>query len=217
MSRIYLCHSRLSADLHGPVVNQQPLHLRQSSIDGACGPHCALMALQLLGAVDRDEIEDLPKSTNMRLTQFWNRTADVYFAGSRPKQLQAMLEPFADQVQSRFVRKLPIEHAAHWLRNDGVCIVGISNSDYTHWVVAVGVSAPSEHQEPDALLILDPDASPVPMAPWNAVLHVPQNRSKRYRYQSVESTSKVVIDSVLALALALSSVTNREKAGDLPA
>ena len=45
MSRIYRCHSRLSADLQGPVVNQQPLHLRQSSIDGACGPHCALMAL----------------------------------------------------------------------------------------------------------------------------------------------------------------------------
>jgi len=25
MSRIYRCHSRLSADLQGPVVNQQPL------------------------------------------------------------------------------------------------------------------------------------------------------------------------------------------------
>ena len=200
MSRIYRCHSRLSADLQGPVVNQQPLHLRQSSIDGACGPHCALMALQLLGAVERDELDDIPKAASKPLTKLWKRAADVYFAGSRPKQLQALLEPFADTVRSRFIRKLPLEHAVECLDNNGVCIVGISNNDYSHWVVAVGVSAPGEYQDPDALLILDPDAPPVPMAPWNAVLHVSLNRNKRHRYLSVEGTCKVVIDSVLALS-----------------
>lgn len=200
MSRIYRCHSRLSADLQGPVVKQQPLHLRQSSLDGACGTHCALMALQLLGAVERDELEDIPKATNERLIKLWRRAADLYFAGSRPKELRALLEPFADTVRSRFVRKLPLEHAAQWLHNDGVCIVGITNNDFAHWVVAVGVSAPDDGQDPDALLILDPDAPPVPMAPWNAVLHVSLNRNKRHRYLSVEGTCKVVIDSVLALS-----------------
>lgn len=199
MSRIYRCHSRLSADLQGPVVNQQPLHLRQSTIDGACGPHCALMALQLLGAVERDELDDIHKAASKPLTKLWKRAADVYFAGSRPKQLQALLEPFANIVRSRFIRKLALEHAVECLDNDGVCIVGISNNDYSHWVVAVGVSAPDEYQDPDALLILDPDAPPVSMAPWNAVLHVSLNRNKRHRYLSVEGTCKVVIDSVLAL------------------
>jgi len=199
MSRIYRCHSRLSANLEGPVVNRQPLHLRQSSIDGACGPHCALMALQLLGAVEREELDDIPKAASKPLTKLWKRAADVYFAGSRPKQLQALLEPFADTVRSRFVRKLPLEHTVECLDNDGVCIVGISTGDYSHWVLAVGVSAPDEYQDPDALLILDPDAPPVPMAPWNAVLHLSLNRNKRHRYMSFDGTSKVVIDSVLAL------------------
>jgi hypothetical protein len=211
MSRIYRCHSRLSADLQGPVVNQKPLHLRQSSIDGACGPHCALMALQLLGAVERDEFDNIPRAASKRLTKLWERAAGIYFAGSRPKQLQALLEPFTDTVRSRFIRKLSLEHAAQWLHNDGVCIVGISNSDFSHWVVAVGVSAPDEYQAPDALLILDPDAPPVPMAPWNAVLHVSLNRNKRHRYLSVEGTCKVGIDSVLAL----SNVTSEETQLDL--
>lgn len=125
MSRIYRCHSRLSADLEGPVVNRQPLHLRQSTIDGACGPHCALMALQLLGAVERDELNDISRAASKRLTRLWKRATDVYFAGAAPKQLQALLEPFADTVRSRFVRKLPLEYTAECLDNDGVCIVGI--------------------------------------------------------------------------------------------
>jgi hypothetical protein len=211
MSRIYRCHSRLSADLEGPVVNRQPLHLRQSTIDGACGPHCALMALQLLGAVERDELNDIPKAASKPLTKLWKRAADVYFAGSRPKQLQALLEPFANTVRSRFVRKLLLERTVECLDNDGVCIVGISTGDFSHWVLAVGVSAPDEYQDPDALLILDPDAPPVPMAPWNAVMHVSLNRNKRHRYMNFDGTSKVVIDSVLALT----SVMTQEMELDL--
>ena len=211
MTRIYRCNSRLSADLQGPVVNQQPLHLRQSTIYGACGPHCALMALQLLGAVERDEFDDIPKTASKPLTKLWKRAAHVYFAGSRPKKLQALPEPCADTVRSRFIRKLRLENAVECLDNDGVCIVGISNSDYAHWVVSVGVSAPDEYQDPDALLILDLDAPPVPMPSWNAVLHVSLNRKERDRYLSIDGSCKAVIDSMLAL----SSVAVEEMEVDL--
>jgi len=74
-----------------------------------------------------------------------------------------------------------------------------------------GGERPDECQGPDALLILDPDAPPVPMAPWNAVLHVSLNRHKRHRYMSFDGTSKVVIDSVLALT----SVATEEMEVDL--
>jgi len=50
------------------------------------------------------------------------------------------------------------------LRIDGVYIVGIATADCSHWVLAVGVSAPENRQAADSSLILDTDAAPVPMA-----------------------------------------------------
>ncbi len=57
MSHLFRWHSKLSANMTGPLVGKDPLHLQQSDLDGACGHHCALMALMLLGLVTRNQLD----------------------------------------------------------------------------------------------------------------------------------------------------------------
>ena len=47
MPHSYHCHPRLGAGMHGPMVGNQRLHVRQGEVDATCGYHCVLMALML--------------------------------------------------------------------------------------------------------------------------------------------------------------------------
>jgi hypothetical protein len=203
MSRIFRCHSKLNATLDGPTIKKQPLHLKQSDLDGACGPHCAVMALMLLGAVTRQEVEspgDIKYSSNKSLAQMWKRTRSFYFVGTAPRQLQSVLQPFKSSIKSRFLSKNKrIEKLIETLGSNGTCIVGITTESMGHWVLAVGVSSASEYDKPDTLLMLDPDAPTMPLTPWNATLSVKANVRGMHRYESSSISTKVFVGSVLAL------------------
>lgn len=210
MKTIFRCHSKLKASHDGPMVNRNPLHLRQSSLDSACGPHCALMALMLMGVVKRDEIEDqedLRRSGNKALSKMWGRSAGFYFTGIRAKALQSVFDPFRDTLSSRLLRKNQrIEKCIQSLKDGGVCIVGIHNDDYSHWVLAVGFSSKGEFDTADTLLILDPDAPIIALTAWNGVLTIAPNRKEMHRYETADHRSTVVIDTVLALTPSLVEV-----------
>lgn len=47
MLHSYHCHPRISAGMHGPMVGNQRLHVRQGEVDATCGYHCVLMALRI--------------------------------------------------------------------------------------------------------------------------------------------------------------------------
>ena len=47
MQHSYHCHPRLGTGMHGPMVGNQRLHVRQGEVDATCGYHCVLMALML--------------------------------------------------------------------------------------------------------------------------------------------------------------------------
>jgi hypothetical protein len=204
MNRIFRCHPKLDANRYGPTVKKQPLHLRQSDLDSGCGPHCAVMALMLLGEIERPDIEnqgDLKNSKNKSLAKMWKRSSRFYFVGTKPSHLKSVFAPYKDCIESRLLKKKGrIDKLINVLGAEGTCIVGISNDYFSHWVLAVGVGSSSEYTDPDLLLMLDPDAPTLPLTPWNATLSVKANVNGFHRYQSSRiSGSRVAVTSVLAL------------------
>ena len=203
MSIIFRCHSKLLATHEGPMVNKNPLHLRQSDLDSACGPHCALMALMLLGVVDRDDIEDqddLRLSQNKALAKMWKRSANFYFTGTAARDLQSVFEPYSNSINSRLLRKNGrIANCIENLEEGGTGIVGMHNDDWSHWSLIVGVRCQGELDTAESLLLLDPDAPIIPLSAWNATLSVKANSKGMHKYETAAMTTKVMIDSVLAL------------------
>jgi hypothetical protein len=203
MSRIFHCHKNLTASWEGPLVGKQPLHLRQGMLDWACGSHAAMMALTLLGALNRDDIDDIDGFSaprNPALTKLWKRSTDLYFTGSTSKQLQSLFIPYNATIKSRLLRNEGRNgRAIECLKQGGLCILGFHNQDFSHWTLVIGISTHGKSATPEKFLLLDSDAPTLPLTPWNATLTVTPNRRGLYCYETTDVCEKVIIDSALAL------------------
>jgi hypothetical protein len=161
------------------------------------------MALMLLGIVNRDDIEeqyDLRLSPNKSLAKMWKRSANFYFTGTAARDLQSVFEPYNNSINSRLLRKAErIAKCIESLEGDGTCIVGVHNDDWSHWSLVVGVSSRDDFDSAESLLLLDPDAPIIPLSAWNATLSVKANSKGMHKYETAAMTTKVVIDSALAL------------------
>ena len=199
MNRFYRCHPRLKAGSSGPMANRNPLHLRQSDLDGACGTHCALMALMVFGLVKHDELAELTQVRKKPLAKLWKLTASHYFVGIRPSHLKSAFLPYRNSITCQILKGDRVNQAITTLGADGLCIVGIDHADFSHWVLAIGWGGKEGDDNAKTLLILDPDASPLPLVAWNGILSVKSNRHGQHRYETARSCVNVSIGSVLAL------------------
>lgn len=199
----YRWHPALKATINGPTVRNMPLHLQQSDLDGACGPHCALMALMLFGVLARHDLDGLPRARKRRLSSLWKHTQRRYFIGAYTSHLQSVLAPFARDVRCSVRRKDCVTHVLTVINDAGVGIIQIGNEDFQHWVLAVGFGGMDGERgvKPALLLILDPSHPPIPMTPWNAVLSVRTDGQERHTYDTPGGRVRVRVDSVLALRL----------------
>ena len=206
MSRIYRWNSQLKPSLVGPIVNGASVHLQQSDIDGACGPHCALMALMILGVISRKELDDLHESKSKPLAKLWKRTSALYFSGTTSQQLKSLLEPYAEEVVCKIVSRIKnrIEDAIETIQSDGVCIVAISNKYFSHWILAIGTGGNEGNKQAEKFLIIDPDSPTIPLLAWNGLLSVKKNRSGKHRFETINGSSIVEVDAVLSLIPCLS-------------
>ena len=99
----FVLHSQLSFNRSGAVAHQNKLLLRQGEKDMACGHHCVLMALMLLGVISRDALyEDVPDE---RLMETCARGQARYFTGCATTHLKEQLAPFSDQVRCRHLQR----------------------------------------------------------------------------------------------------------------
>ena len=208
MSRIYRWHPQLKAGSYGPVVSGAALHLQQSDIDGACGTHCALMALMVLGVINRSDLDELPRARKKPLAQFWQRTAAYYFVGSNPRQLQSVLAPYKESVTCRVLPKKNRQtETLLTLQMDGVCIIGIRNDQFSHWVLAIGTGGKEgfDGTEAKTLLILDPNVPPIPLLSWNATLSLKAKRHG-HRYETSLFAHNVNICATLGLLPSITKI-----------
>lgn len=196
-------HPALKSSRRGPVVGSTPLHLRQSDLDGACGPHCMLMALMILGILKRGDLEILPKAKSRSMSQLWWATERNFFSGTTTSELHCMIEPYEKQVETRVFRRNQFERMTETIERNGIAVVCIYNDLMSHWVLAVGVGG-SDYVEEDAttdnILILDPGHGSIPLAAWNATLNVRSDAQGRHIYDTRNSRSKVYVGQAIALS-----------------
>ena len=200
MTRRYHCHPHISISARGPVVRNKPLHLHQSDLDAACGPHCVLMSLMILGLTKYKKSHDLFETTDKKLSKVWAKALEYYFSGCGPKELLGMYEPYKERLTCRFARKDNLHKAAECLSNGGICILGISNKHMDHWVLAVGLSYRTDGKV-DGLLLLDPSEVALPFTAWSAMLSISGGNQERYRYDVAMGHTWVAIDTVLVIRL----------------
>lgn len=197
----YRWHPAIKATRHGPRVRSMPLHLLQSDLDGACGPHCALMALLLFGIIKRDDLSILHKVRKKPLSSFWRHAARNYFKGTSAHHLKAALKPYAHDLFCSVRQVNCINHVLEVLNISGVGIVGIESTDFSHWVLAIGIGGTEGRRglRSATLLILDPSHAPIPLSPWNAMLSVKADRKKRYAYETPNGRCRVTVDAALII------------------
>ena len=73
--------------MHGPMVGNQRLHVRQGEVDATCGYHCVLMALMLFGQVRRNAL--IWDTKDARLEALRKVASAIRDASSRPSDLPA--------------------------------------------------------------------------------------------------------------------------------
>ncbi|RNC67343.1 MAG: hypothetical protein ED859_15085 [Desulfuromonadales bacterium] len=180
----------------GPVNEaEQPIHLRQGSIDGACGPYCLFMSLIICGAADYYDLTELErlskrtetgKSLNM-MTQIAQDPALFRHGTSilTLKKLTANYKDIAtDQIKAKIRSDAKTEKESspkrvsdfvlnHVIENKPV-ILWVYNNDVSHWVLVVGLEFenPDKRKDkiPSKFLILDPSEPSPTICPWNGAI-----------------------------------------------
>ncbi|WP_312589268.1 hypothetical protein [Comamonas terrigena] len=188
-------HSQLSVGRQGALAHGDKVLLRQGESDMACGYHCVLMALMLLGVVSRDALyEDEPDE---RLVEVCAIGQSRYFTGCSATQLKEQFAPFAEQVHCRLLRRDVEARTLAALESDHVCLVRFTSPSYSHWVLAVGVMYADG--KPHSLLVLDPLMDSVPLTPWNALLE--HWGSKKLRNTNARWSEKATLEKVVQVGL----------------
>jgi hypothetical protein len=156
------------------------LHCRQGEWDGACGMHCAAMALTLLGRLNG--ATNLASRRNGIAAAFWKAGVASYFdgvSGSELAQLIASLDPtlFVKSHCGKHSRLLKLTQAQ--LEAGRLVILAWSgrNGRIHHWVVAVGVEGLQDERRfrPSAILCLDPSGPEPVLCGYNGRLELVQN------------------------------------------
>ena len=102
MQHFYHCHPRIGAGMHGPMVGNQRLHVRQGEVDATCGYHCVLMALMVFGQVRRNAL--IWDTSDARLQALRKVAQRYYFDGCEVQELQQQLASYAEQVHCKELR-----------------------------------------------------------------------------------------------------------------
>ena len=191
----FVIHSQLRVGRQGALAHGDKVLLRQGENDMACGHHCVLMALMLLGLISRDALyEDEPDE---RLVEVCAIGQSRYFTGCSATQLKEQFSPFAEQVYCRPLRRDLEARTIASLESDHVCLVRFTSPSYSHWVLAVGVMYLED--KPHSLLVLDPLMDSVPLTPWNALLE--HWGSKRLRNTNARWSEKATLEKVVQVGL----------------
>lgn len=193
----YQVLSHITLSEKGPVVtktidhaNQQPVHLQQGSLDGACGPYCLCMALILLGFEKHSKLSSLDlSSSSKKLFSYISKFSDtLIIEGTYLHVMKKYAQLYKDmglRIDTKSadihgnsllakkgkkkdyngVRDFIIEHA----RKDRPVILG---STY-HYALVVGLGFENEISElamPRYLLLLDPNVPAPNSSAWNGII-----------------------------------------------
>jgi hypothetical protein len=191
-------------------------HLRQSDVDGACGPHCVFMALVALGAVSRSWMtHGKGKRERSPRAAMWRLAAPMFMTGTEAADLAAMLKPLRSRVAVEVCLRgdgLAVKFAIQALLEQKLVVLGLHNWSIglDHWVLGVGLQGSEATPfQPQRLLLLDPGVEALPLAQWNAVLWVERVDGRRSR--RLQQRDGAVVDVTLKHAVAIGLRKRRKR------
>jgi hypothetical protein len=187
----------------------QQVHLQQSDLDSACGPHCVITALCHLGILSGIDLQTMTDGKSRgRHQRFWRLVRHYYFSGTTSGSLRRMLEPLSSEVvvtTTRAVGMQAVEFALAQLNAERLVLLRIANwrAGFDHWVLAVGVEGREQGGKFNAehLLILDPSRPAIPLAAWNGLLAVDKARGKRTHQVTDQYGDNYQVALIAALAI----------------
>jgi hypothetical protein len=172
----------------------QPVHLRQGSLDGACGPYSLFMAMIVCGLVDRDDLLAVRRRDGRtRLGRVMRRLDEVgaFFQGGLDEEglrralvaacgkrfefQHGLTAMFSGRDTPTFVREhveasRPVLLKLAW---------GDDDAAGAHWVVVIGLEYErwsDEGRELCRFLVLDPEAPAPTVCAWNGVVDARPSR-----------------------------------------
>ncbi len=197
----------LKRQRYGATVHQS--HLQQGDLDSACGPHCVITALCLLGILSGSDLQKMTDGKSRgRHRRFWRLVRDYYFTGATGANLRRMLEPLKGEIAVTVNRTngTPVlAFALAQLSAERLVLLCIANgrAGLNHWVLAVGVEG-RDHRgkfSVEHLLLLDPSRPAIPLAAWNSLLAVDKARGKRTYRVTDQSDDSLHVALIAALAI----------------
>lgn len=203
MHTTFRIHPALAANHQGPCGQHQLVHLRQSDLDGACGQHCLLMALQILGLASREAVLNIDHTRSRALKQLWQASREHYFRGTHVEHITDQLNGFRRQlaVEEHFGYD-GAQRACLTLDDGGLALLGVRyRYGGGHWLLAIGTEGRADlrRYRPSRFLLIDPSYDPLPLTPWNGVLNIGSGRARSQRLSSPDGDSLVYLESVLTL------------------
>jgi hypothetical protein len=157
------------------------LHCRQGDWDGACGLHCAAMALTLLGRLS--SVTTLSAPRKGIAARLWQAAAGMYFDGMSGEKMTLMLKSLHTGLRIKHfggTHRQTLAFTQAQLRGGAVAIVGLQDRDKSidHWVLGVGMEGMQRGRSftPQTLLVLDPSLPEPEMCGYNGRLEFAQSR-----------------------------------------
>jgi hypothetical protein len=185
-------------------------HLRQGSLEGACGPYACFSALIVLGVASRAHVRCLRLiAEGDRLEQTWRRSQEFFFSGADDRDMVKLLGTLDQYVRHRLVTgsmRQVLAFTLQRLAKDDVVILGL-NSESTyggHWVLAVGIEliVKGSTRTITGVLCLDSAEEAPVLTPFNTRLDLESpGRGARYLHYRLPTGAVQTITCKTAIAL----------------
>ena len=181
MHQIYVL-SCLDSTSNGPVstYTDQPVHLRQGDLDGACGHYSMMMVLIMLGHFSRDEActilgyeDDLNPEYGKLLKKIMNKK---FFLGTLPSDIKSIVNTaFKGEIVTNPCEGTGVEirrFVEESLLEDKPVMLGIEFSGGAHWVIAVGLDYDGADDDKNLcrFLVLDSGGLCPTFSAWNGAV-----------------------------------------------
>ncbi len=192
----------ISMNRDGQLVNdsEEPIHLRQGDMDGACGPYCVVMALLARNTVKRQDFSPLNKidyrTRAGRLLNEIRQTDPLVLSGMAAEQLQQLFiaHNSACSKLTYGSSKELLATASKSIKAGHPVIIGIKGrkqDNLDHWTLVIGTCS-------NNLYLLDPGYDLPTGNYWNAIISTnPTSNRFGYRYINPWNSTDIEINSLI--------------------
>lgn len=184
------------------------VHLRQGSVDGACGAYSIMMTLLVLGQLDYDQLTTLARADGRsragKLLSSLEQYPGLFRQGMDVAELSQLLQNNFRQVLS-FVPITqsegdPWKFAVDHVREGSPVIISMQGTGCGHWMVVIGVEL-DDKDRVTRLLALDSSVDAPNICPWNAFITPRRQKGHEYPFEwhSDGSSCYVQIEEAVAV------------------